>query len=311
MKKVVIVLLAMAAWMSSYALDKKIVGFVGKYDVSYEAKNVPPASPGEFWKVAMDGNKRFAKFQKNIEKNRGAEKEAIKKWKELPRLYPQYDGSIMQSCQAYCDSLLDYMGITGLGLDCGLYVIDSDAPDVYTMLTDNGFAICMTRGLLAMKGVDDNVAMGFVAHEFVHGAYCHYLQKLYDDARQKRKDNILGAMVAVGVIGAVTAVEATLPPDNRVGDDYYYEENNITVNNPAPEPLKYAFRFSKDQMLEADLVAFRFLENMGCPDAYLNGLKILSTVNGMREPCGEDEVSITSRINFIGYMEENPGLGLK
>lgn len=309
MKKVLFVLLAIAASFPSYGWDKKILDFVGKYDVAYEAKNLPQDSPEEFWKTAIDCNKRFAKFQKDIKKNRGAEKEALKKWKELPRLYPSYDESIMHSRQAYCDSLLNSMGIPGLGLDCNLYIIDTDAPDLYTMLTDNGFAICMTKGLLAMKGVDDDVTMGFVAHEFVHGAYRHYLQKLYDDARKKRKDNALGVLAVVGTIGAVSAIEAALPPDN--GDVYYYEENNITINNPTSEPLKYAFRFSKNQVLEADLVAFRFLENMGCADAYLRGLKILSPVYESQPSGGEETVPIMSRINFIEYMEEYPGLGLK
>lgn len=91
MKKIVIALFCVFIAMNSYGMDKKIVGFVGKYDVSNEAKNVPEASPAEFWRAAIDGNERFSKFQRNMEKNRGAEKEALKKWKELPRFYPQYE----------------------------------------------------------------------------------------------------------------------------------------------------------------------------------------------------------------------------
>ena len=311
MKKIMIALFCVFIAMNSYGMDKKIVGFVGKYDVSNEAKNVPEASPTEFWRAAIDGNERFSKFQRNMEKNRGAEKEALKKWKELPRFYPQYNGAVMQSRQAYCDSLLNVMGIGGLGLDCGLYVIDLDVPDVYTMLTDDGFAICVTKGLLSMKGVDDQVAMGFVAHEFVHGAYRHYLQKLYDDARARRKGNLLGVMVAVGTIGAVSAAEAVLPSDGRVGDTCCYVNSDTSAGDTPSVPLKHVFGFSKDQVLEADLVAFRFLENMGCEEAYLRGLKILSPVYESRTTEDGDVAPIMTRINFIEYMERYPGLGLK
>lgn len=310
MKKVIIVLMTVLSAVSSYGIDKKIEKFVGKYDVAYEAKNLPQDSPEEFWKVAMENNKRFSKFEKNIKKGRGAEKQALREWNELPRLYPQYDESISPSWQPYCDSLLNVMGISGLDLGCNLYVIDTNAVDLYTMLTENGFAICMTEGLISMKGVDDDVVMGFVAHEFVHGAYRHYLQKLYDDARKSRKNNIIMGMVAVGTIGAIVAIDAALPDDGR-GDIYYFEENNTTINNPAPEPLKYAFLFSKDQVMEADLVAFRFMENMGCQNAYLNGLKILSPVYETRYSGVEEVLPITQRINFIKYMEEYPGLGLE
>lgn len=144
MKRIMLLLAVVVMYVSMYAIDKRAEKFVGKYDVAYEAKNLLENSPEEFWRVAIDNNKRFAKFEKAIKKDGGAQKEAKEKWQELPRLYPQYDESIVESKQAYCDSLLQAMGISGLRLDCNLYVIDTDAIDLYTMLTDNGFAICLT-----------------------------------------------------------------------------------------------------------------------------------------------------------------------
>lgn len=309
MKRIMLLLAVVVMYVSMYAIDKRAEKFVGKYDVAYEAKNLFENSPEEFWRVAIDNNKRFAKFEKAIKKDGGAQKEAKEKWQELPRLYPQYDESIVESKQAYCDSLLQAMGISGLRLDCNLYVIDTDAIDLYTMLTDNGFAICLTEGLLSMKGINNDIVMGFVAHEFVHGAYRHYLQKLFEDAKKSRRDNLVAAMVVVGTVGAAVAADALLPEANDNGNIYYFEgDKNITINNPEPTPMKYAFAFSPDQVLEADLVAFRFLENMGCSGAYLDGLKILSPVYNAY--ASSEVVPITKRINFITYMEKYPGLGL-
>lgn len=106
MKRIMLLLAVVVMYVSMYAIDKRAEKFVGKYDVAYEAKNLLENSPEEFWRVAIDNNKRFAKFEKAIKKDGGAQKEAKEKWQELPRLYPQYDESIVESKQAYCDSLL-------------------------------------------------------------------------------------------------------------------------------------------------------------------------------------------------------------
>lgn len=312
MRQRILLAVVLMTALSTFGLDKKIEKFVGKYDVAYAAKNLPPHSPEKFWETAIEDNALLSKFNKNIEKGRGAEKEAWKKWKEIPRLYPQYDKSICRESQSYCDSILDVAGMNGLDIGCRLFVIDTDAVDLYTMLTDKGFAICMTKGLLSMEGVDDSVVMGFVAHEFVHGAYRHYLQKLYDDARKKRKDRLVGAMVGVGILATAVAVDALLPPDPYYpdGNIYYFEGDNTTINNYNQGPLKYAFRFSENQVLQADLVAFRFMENMGCAGAYLDGLKILSPVYDSRPKDTDNTVPMSRRINFIEYMTEYPGIGL-
>ena len=285
--------------------------FIGKYDVASEAKELPADSPEEFWKTAIRYNYSFGKFRKDIKKGRGAEKEALHRLAELPKLYPGFDMAILQDWQPYCDSLLNVMGITEVTTECRLYVMNTPLPDVYTMLTDNGFAICLTEGLLDMKGMNDRTVIGFVAHEFVHGVYKQHLQKFYQEAKKKRKDRLLEGMLFVGTVAAVTAVELTTPSPAHNGDTYYYEDNSeVTIINNPPAPMKYNFLFTEDQVLEVDLVAYRFMENLGCRNDYLDGLKILSPVYTERYAGSDIQPSITTRINFIEYLKQHPGLGL-
>jgi len=116
-------------------------------------------------------------------------------------------------------------------------------------------------------------------------------------------------MAIVGTIAVITIYH--LLPDSDYDGVYYEKNNNVTViNNPVP--MKYTFEFSKNQILEADLVAFRFMENLGCHEEYLNGLKILRPVYTERYAQDPIDPSITtSHINFIEFMQEYPGLGLE
>ena len=52
------------------------------------------------------------------------------------------------------------------------------------------------------------------------------------------------------------------------------------------------------------------MENLGCRNDYLDGLKILSPVYTERYAGSDIQPSITTRINFIEYLKQHPGLGL-
>ena len=297
--------------------EKTFRKLVEKYDVPDETKTVPADDAFSFWTTTLEYNELLRKFNKDITKNRGAEKEAAAKTRELPRFYPQYDETIVESMQGFCDSLLQDMGIRDLNLNCRLYVVDSPDVNTFTTLTEDGFAMCLTTGLLSKKGITREIIMGYVAGEFAHGALSHFERGFYETARAERRNKLLGVL-AVGMNIASDAVAATW--ETGTDDALYqaYLDDKISRRQKEiDEAIKYdtlefAQNYSSEQVFEADLIAYRFLENMGAEESVINGLRILGASNDAlykeRDP---QRPSIISRIDFLKFVQNNPDLGNK
>lgn len=138
--------------MSCFANDEKdFKRYIEKYDVADEAKSTPSNSPYQFILAVLDNNEQLIKFGKDIQKKKGAEKEAIQRVSEIPRFYPEYEASIVESMQGVCDTLLIDMGIAEIGVECSLHIVYSDEVNAFCALKESGFAICLTTALLEQK----------------------------------------------------------------------------------------------------------------------------------------------------------------
>lgn len=313
MKKTILILVNVCIIFSAYAsTEKEYKKIIEQYDIADDAKAVSRNSPTEFWETALDNNKLLAKFIKNIQKKKGAEKEAIQKTAELPRFYPQYDPTIITDMQGFCDTLLTNMGIADLDINCSLHIVQSEEINAYTALTEDGFAMCLTSKLLSQKGINYNILMGYVAHEFAHGALMHHIRRFYAKAKEYRKQRLLGS-IAIGVNAAAAGAEAYAAAQGvqPSGTDYEAVIADIEADVET-STHRYFFEYSRGQEYEADLFAFRFLENLGCGEDFINGLRILGAQqydNIYSEY--DDHPTIPSRINFLKFVQQHPELGNK
>ena len=85
--------IVLTAWAASE--EKQYKKLIQNFDVCDEAKAVEGPNPAVFIKTFLDNNELLWKFAKDIEKKKGAEKEALNKVGQLPRFYPQYDNSCL------------------------------------------------------------------------------------------------------------------------------------------------------------------------------------------------------------------------
>lgn len=314
MKKSLFLIVVLAATFISNAAnpDRMYRKLIEKYDIPAAADTVAPGDPSAFWNAVIDYDAPYTDFLNDMAKDRGAEKEARQETAKLPRLYPQYDQSIVEGMQGYCDSLLTDMGIPSLGRNCALYVVDSDQANTFTALTDNGFAICITTGLMGRKGVTRDVVMGYVADEFVHGVMQMHTQSYYARAKKDRKEKLMGGLLVAGTIGLVATLEAI---DPTPADDYYdYLDNDVDVDvnvNVAPQfpTPKFFFKYLPELEYEADLLAYRFMQYMGKGADYINGLKILGSSYYALYGPDTDQPTIQERINFLEYATSHPEAG--
>lgn len=311
MKKKIILFICIFFSLSVFSanIEKEYKKLISKLDVAEEARAVLPNSPFLFWQTALDNNEVFIKFVKDIQKNKGAEKEALQKTANLPRFYPHYDESIVESMQGFCDTLLIDMGIADLNLKCSLHIVYANEANAFTALTEDGFAMCVTSGLLDKKGVNYNILMGYVAHEFVHGALMHHIRGFYAEAKERRKNELLGgiAMGLNGLSAGIEAYNAAAYGIPKSGTDYGAVIANIGTDIKL-STLKYGFKFLREQEYEADLIAYRFLENLGCSDSFIDGLRILGTEYDHMYDEYADHPTTSSRIDFLKYVHGHPEL---
>ncbi|MDE5882733.1 MAG: hypothetical protein K2H60_13500 [Muribaculaceae bacterium] len=298
--------------------DKTYRKLIEKYDVADEAKIVDANAPVTFWNATLKNNELLRKFNKNMKKNRGAEKEANAKTMELPRMYPLYDESIVANMQGFCDSLLIDMGIRNSGVNCSLHIINSDNPNYFSAMTEDGFAICLTSGLVTKKGVTREILMGYVANEFAHNVLMHSKRGFYAEAKQRRKDDLIGALVGTAVLTAVCLTPDAYDHhrhcdngnDSCAGDDL--DANKDNKKEITSSAIEFSQKYSHEQIYEADLIAYRFLENMGSGEEFINGLRILgSNYDSLYEENRYDRPSTSERIDFLKYVQSNPQIGNK
>lgn len=324
MKKLIlilsVILLSVAPAISANT-EKEYKRIIEKHDISDQTRLLDLGDNATFWATMIESSTDLQKFNRDLQKNRGAEKEALANTAALPRFAPQFDESVVSGLQWYCDSLLNDMGLADTGVDFSLHVVNSDICDVFTARTETGFAICITSALLGRRGVTDDIVKGYVACEFAHGALRHHERSFYDAAKSRRRNDILAALV-IGVTATNAAITLSSAPEEyslMYDNDIYamMQRHKIIdelrrLNRDKQMPLNsYAFNYSRAYMYEADLAAYRFMAYIGCGDAYLDGLRILGTNYDILYQAFSEKPNIPARIDFLKYVINNPTLGHK
>ena len=302
-----LIILIFALDINAANIQKQFKNLIENYDVSDEAKSVEKNSPAVFWSVMKNTNELYTRFIKDLKKNKGAEKEALGRTLLLPRFYPQYDDSIIESMQSFCDSILINMGITELGLNCSLHMIYSDEINAFTALTeDDGFAMCFTSALFLKKGMTYEILQGIIAHEFAHGFLRHHIRRIYAEAKERRKNELIGA-IAAGLNGFAVGFEAATN-GSAISNNYSASMSDINAEIKV-STLKFSFDYSREQEYEADLIAYRFLENFGRGEDYINALRILGSAYDELYSEYSGHPNITARIEFLKFVRDNPHIG--
>lgn len=305
------VVLAAVASQPAMGGDGKYRKLLERYDVADTVRNLRGADAATFWRLATDTDLSLRRFDADMSRKGGAQEEALRELAATPRLYPEYSQAIDLGLQDYCDSLMQSIGVSWADDVSQLYVLRSPQPALFFMLTDDGYATCVTTALYDNPALSDDMLMAMVVGQYVHGPWRHPLERYFDDARSKRKGRLWGAVALAGLVATDVALAAVTP---SYPADYTYIDLNVNVNNGDGSgqgaPSAPGFYFSKDQIFQADLIAYRFMEWLGKGDAYIESLKLLEAT-GTPEATNDGAPDYTERINFLSFVADNPALGNK
>lgn len=294
--------------------EKEYRKITERYDVPVEVRDLENPTATVFWQTMLKNNDALRKFEKDMRKNRGAEKEALNELKSLSKFYPRYSMLVDRGMQPYCDSLMSEMGLPETPAKSAMYIILDPKPAAFNVATDDGFAICVTSGLLDRPGLNRDMLKGIAACGYAHGALQHELRNFYKAAKDKRRNRWIGAALVVGELGlAVTSDYLDYKYNNNpwgYTDNSVNIQNNTVIVNDAPEqtsgPTLYATIFTPDQIYEADMAAFRFMEEMGNADSYIEALKLMGADNDSAYAGYPDHPSTANRIALLEFIREHP-----
>lgn len=294
-------LFALLSFANPY--EKEFKKIVESYDVPQEAKSGVVSCPSAYWSALLDNNDLLFKFKSEMTKMKGAQKEALKKFSEIPRFYVRYDESICDDKQGFCDTLLMDMGISPQIYKCNLHIVLDEQVNAYTVLTEDGFAMLLSTGLILKEGCTYDILKAVVAHEFTHGIYCHHLQSLYKTEKLRRQATL---SKAIAMTGEAFAAGAKALAGEKYDNSEIHENMREISERINTERDLYSFEYMREQEFEADIVAYRFMQWIGKGDIYLELLRFLGSDFDFLYNGYSDHPKSTTRINLIKYIKSNP-----
>lgn len=309
MMRILTIFLATLLSVASYAADndKQFIKLIKKCDVPEVARCLASSEGTEqFWFNVLEDNPIIKNLLDDISKGKGCEKEALKAINRMKLFNYRLDVDIVDELKGFCDTLVMDMGLPHDLVE--MNIIYDTSPNAFTVLTDNGFAICLNTGLCEKLGFDYERIMSVAAHEFAHGAFMHHLRKEYEAAKNDRRNKIIGG-ISVGL--AAVSNLANAYTSGMLGTEYDSSEFSRQYNHIAADikndSYKFRYMYGREQELEADLVAFRFMQFLGCEKKYLEALQLI-TDSDMYFWSAEDSdhPSTAYRLEFLDFVAKNP-----
>lgn len=296
----VTVLLSLQTLAQSNAVKK----IIKKYDASYLKSTDGFKTPGSFWDAIKNNDP-------NVKKLREA---YIKEDKTLFEAFDvlAYD---VENNRGYDFLVNDYDSIvTRLVHDLGIEEIARKNP--VRVIRDHSINASMdaVEQMRINCGCFEKLTYGELlavcAHEMAHCACEHVSLSVWKGAKKAKKNRMwadIGAGLAIGAFAATSAYSGSYGQDVSHFNNII-ANSDILFNNAYgyadDATLKYRYRYSRNEESEADIIAYRFMEQLGYGgENVLSMLKKLMEVYG-DTPAGKynDHPSTLFRIRVIWAM---------
>ena len=293
-----------------HASEKEYKKIIEKYDVPEAVRLcVGIENSKSFWDALVNQNPRLEKLFNDIQKMKGAEKEALSNISRMSIYNPTTDPDVIHSWDSTLDLLREDMGIPENY--CSVHLYDDNSMNAATGLTvDKRFAVLINGGMIDVIENNLDLLYAVLAHEMAHGMLFHHLDTEYSVAKKKRKDKLL-AGIAAGLNAVAAASELYTAAQYGVkpsGVDYGENIKKIGDDLKKSEYL-FRYKYQRGNEYEADLVAYRFMDQiMGNGEKYIELLNLIghqSPIN-LYESEDSDHPSIDQRIGVLKYAAQHP-----
>lgn len=301
MRKILLLCFALLVSYNVSSRNKQFYKLILKYDIKQYLDSTTKSCAPCFWEKVWSNNIRFTKFMKAVKKETPAIKKAIQGLAEARKANACFS-SRFEIISTHKDSLLMplYNALGAADVTNYIKLLLVRGEDMNAFSTPDG-EIYIYTGLLR-DGIGFVEVLGACAHEMAHYLLQHAYVHAYTVAKRQNRNEIIGSIAAGVSIAAAGYAEA-----NGVQQDWNTVNNN--VNNIFISALvdtnKFGYKYSREQELEADIIAFRFLEAMGYDGGrYIHLLDVLAKNSPSLVTSDTDDHPSTSfRIELLRYMQ--------
>lgn len=263
-----------------------------------------------FWDSVRLYSKEYRKMEKALSKRKIEDtlEKSINEYNSIKQNFESNRPDRWYSYDQFTENLLDdikqTLGINSIGVH-DIYIFLSSqtnafsAPDGYVYLTSN---------LMSEFHYDKNLVIPVCAHEVAHYICKHILAQAWATARKEEENRGWAALTIslqnLILMGADIYAASQGATVREMDPDAYSSNNQAIINFFDNKSYFYGFKYSREQELEADLIAYRYLEAIG-----LGGYAMIMALEMLNDPSDNQEDIATNdhpttqyRIEFLKYI---------
>ncbi|MDO4319844.1 MAG: hypothetical protein Q4C34_04640 [Bacteroidales bacterium] len=271
---------------------------IARYDVADTVLRAPDA--GAFWSLVQQTTPHYSDVVKSLQGDgdRDIKREMVQVLFNAEYYFANV--AARNDLANLADSMIIRSGIRDINPLCMLTVTRDN--DVAAFGYPNGY-IFMTGELVNAAAGDTTVLTAVLAGQLVHYTLQHaYDHALWERGRRRKKKFWKGVATAALVAADALAAAATDSPS------IIY----LPVGSGDIAP-KYNTQYTPDQILEADIIAYRYMQWAGYGDnAYIDMLRRVGyAVEASAAASGENDKHmprVDQRIAMLEYMRDNPSV---
>lgn len=301
------ILLSLFISLSTFAQkkNKEFEKLIKKYDVAsiLQTKN---GRPEDFWRQLSSNHKGLLAYVNAL---RHGKKTALNAEKDISMALGLVESEYQQLYVYKNDTIsnfANYISEGVLGLDANnirLHIAYGTYPNAFC--TPRG-DIYIYTSLLNCVDYDMSMLYGICAHEVAHYYLQHSARHKWADEKREKKNRIM-AGIAIGLNAVADVANAyTAGYTGNTYESHFAETCQNILYNAQCDNQMFHFKYGREEELEADIIAHRFLEFIGIhPAYYMKALKSLETGNDSYYSNWSDHPSINYRLAFLYYLATN------
>ena len=247
--------------ISASAQSSSAKKYIKKYDVINILKDLPKGNAEKFWDTLHDQNKRVQELGNAIELGNKTALQAADDLMKTCTVMQYYDVEA-DGYQELTDRLVKELGLEDEKKQNHIKVINDDS---FNASMDPMGQMRINTG--AIRALNYEELRAVCAHEVAHLACMHTFDRAWKNEKKKKRNRfwaelgtglLVGAAAASAGYGIANGVETRSANSILANTGYFLE-----VSHADESTLRYKFRYSRDEEVEADIIAYRFVEYMG------------------------------------------------
>lgn len=254
--------------------QKKYEKYIRKYDVVQYLPERCDSNPSTFWRTIVNNNPVLKENIGKMTNPKGSMKEAMDKVQRINSENALRDQSLPKMDLGPLNEMLNAELLDAGEDDPVMTFCVLDKEEWNAGCTPDGH-VYINYGLVKKLGKSDEMLFGVLAHEITHFMLKHTLMHIYRTLKREKTNNVVAGVAVLGMgVGSMAAA----------GSGYYdpnMSQRYQDVLDGAKESTNmFYYRYGRDEELEADIVAYRFLEWIGIdPSNYIKALGLIDLDN--------------------------------